>query len=171
MRRPASAASPIIVVMGPSGSGKSLVGAAVAAQLKARFVDADDLHPSSNVSKMAAGRALTDEDRMPWLDIVGRALASQAPVVIACSALRRTYRDRLRLHAPSAWFVELVVDQVQLSKRMSRRDHFMPPSLLDSQLAILEPLESDEAGVRVANDADLVGVVSRIVTLRHKAEQ
>jgi gluconokinase len=155
-----------VVVMGPSGSGKSLVGAALAARLGARFVDADDLHPAANVAKMRAGTPLVDADREPWLDAVGLVLAdTAASVVIACSALRRVYRDRLLAAAPNARFVELVVDRQELADRMSRRDHFMPPALLDSQLELLEPLASDEPGVRVANDADLVSVVGRISDL------
>lgn len=155
-----------IVVMGPSGSGKSLVGAALAARLGMGFVDGDDLHPRANVAKMAAGTPLTDGDRAPWLDAVALVLARQAPVVVACSALRRTYRDRIRATASEAWFVELVVAQPELRERMSRRDHFMPTALLDSQLATLEPLATDEAGMRVANDAHLESVVGRIVSVR-----
>lgn len=154
-----------IVVMGPSGSGKSLVGAALAAQVRARFVDGDDLHPAANVAKMAAGSPLTDADREPWLDIVGIVLAREPHLVVACSALRRVYRDRIRAAAPDAVFVELVVPVAELAQRMSRRDHFMPPALLDSQLAVLEPLAADEPGVRIANDADLVSVVERAASL------
>lgn len=152
-----------IVVMGPSGSGKSLVGAALAAQLRAHFIDGDDLHPAANVAKMRAGTALDDADRGPWLDAVGATLAGGRRIVVACSALRRAYRDRIRATAADTVFVELVVPQSELHDRMSRRDHFMPPTLLDSQLATLEPLTGDEQGVRVANDADLESVVSRTV--------
>lgn len=155
-----------IVVMGPSGSGKSLVGAALAARRGARFVDGDDLHPRANVAKMASGVPLDDADRAPWLDAVALVLVRQAPVVVACSALRRSYRDRIRATCGDAWFVELVVDEGELKTRMSRRDHFMPPALLDSQLATLEPLATDEPGIRVANDADLESVVGRIASLR-----
>lgn len=150
-----------IVVMGPSGSGKSLVGASLAAALRADFVDGDDLHSRANVAKMASRRPLDDADREPWLDAVAATLRRPA-VVVACSALRRAYRDRIRTKTAGVVFVELVVPQADLRKRMSRRDHFMPSSLLDSQLATLEPLQSDEAGVRVANDADLGSVVARI---------
>lgn len=153
-----------IVVMGPSGSGKSLVGAAVAAALRVPFVDGDDLHPRANVVKMASGIALEDADRAPWLAAVA-AVLRQGPVVVACSALRRAYRDQLRAAAPGTVFVELVVPPATLRTRVSRRDHFMPASLLDSQLSTLEPLASDEAGVRVANDAGLESVVVRIVAL------
>lgn len=153
-----------IVVMGPSGSGKSLVGASVAAALRAEFVDGDDLHPRANVAKMAAGRPLDDEDRMPWLDAVASTLR-RPQIVVACSALRRSYRDRIRAQVGGVVFVELVVPEARLRTRMSKRDHFMPGTLLDSQLATLEPLASDEAGVRVANDADLGSVVARITEL------
>jgi carbohydrate kinase (thermoresistant glucokinase family) len=155
-----------IVVMGPSGSGKSLVGAALAARWGARFVDGDDLHPRANISKMASGKPLDDSDREPWLDAVALVLVRQAPVVVACSALRRSYRDRIRATCADAWFVELVVPPVTLRRRMSRRDDFMPASLLDSQLAAWEPLATDEAGARVANDADLESVVGRIAAVR-----
>jgi carbohydrate kinase (thermoresistant glucokinase family) len=154
-----------IVVMGPSGSGKSLVGAALAARLGARFVDGDDLHPRANVAKMASGTPLDDADRAPWLDAVALVLNRDAPIVVACSALRRGYRDRIRAACADAWFAELVVDSTELHDRMSRRDHFMPPTLLDSQLATLEPLATDETGARVANDAALESVVERIATV------
>lgn len=152
--------------MGPSGSGKSLIGAALAARIRARFLDADDLHPASNIAKMRGGTPLTDADREPWLDAVGLTMAREnASIVVACSALRRSYRDRIRAVSPDTVFVELVVDAPELSQRMSRRDHFMPPALLDSQLRTLEPLAQDESGVRVANDADLQSVVDRVVDL------
>lgn len=139
-----------IVVMGPSGSGKSTVGRALAGALGARFVDGDDLHPLTSVDKMAAGIPLEDEDRMPWLRVVGETLRAHERIVVACSALRRRYRDAIRAEAPEAFFAELVVDRAVLAERMrSRVDHFMPASLLDSQVAALEPLEEDERGVRV----------------------
>lgn len=153
-----------VVVMGPSGSGKSLVGASVAAALRAEFVDGDDLHPRANVAKMASGKPLDDADRAPWLDAVAATLRAPS-IVVACSALRRAYRDRIRAQVGAVVFVELVVSDAQLRTRVSRRDHFMPASLLDSQLTTLEPLTSDEAGVRVANDADLPSVVGRITDL------
>jgi gluconokinase len=154
-----------IVVMGPSGSGKSLVGAALAARLGVRFVDGDDLHPRANVAKMASGVPLTDDDRAPWLDAVALVLRRDAPIVVACSALRRSYRDRIRAACADLWFAELVVETTRLHDRMSRRDHFMPPALLDSQLATLEPLAVDEIGARVANDAALESVVDRIAAV------
>lgn len=151
--------------MGPSGSGKSLVGAALAADLGIGFIDADELHPKANIAKMRAGTPLTDDDRWPWLDAVASVLVQRSPTVIACSALRRSYRDRIRERCSDAFFVELVVPEETLSTRMRDRDHFMPPSLLSSQLQVLEPLGSDESGVRVANDASLPDVIARIVEL------
>jgi gluconokinase len=135
--------------MGVSGSGKSTVASVLARRLGVPFVDADGLHPDRNVAKMAAGTPLTDGDRRPWLDRVGEELAA-APdgVVVACSALRLAYRSLLRGHAPGTVFVHLHGTREQLATRLATRlDHFMPPSLLDTQLATLEPLRPDEAGV------------------------
>ncbi|MCU4672366.1 gluconokinase [Microbacterium fluvii] len=136
--------------MGPSGSGKSAVGAALANRSGLRFIDADDLHPPENVAKMTAGVPLDDDDRMPWLDLVGAALAAHDDVVVACSALARRYRERILAVAHEAIFVELDVERAELERRMRARDHFMPPALLDSQLAVWEHLAADEPGVRVA---------------------
>ncbi|MDF2509969.1 MAG: gluconate kinase [Microbacterium sp.] len=140
-----------IVVMGPSGCGKSTVGSALAASIGARFIDGDDLHPLTNVEKMAAGIPLDDGDRMPWLRTVGAALHAADRIVIACSALRRRYRDAIREEAPDAFFVELMVDRATLEARLTQRaEHFMPASLLDSQLETLEPLQDGESGIRVS---------------------
>ncbi|GAA3803066.1 gluconokinase, GntK/IdnK-type [Cellulomonas soli] len=143
---PRPGAAPRVVVMGVSGCGKSTVGALLAERLGVPFLDADDLHPRSNVDKMAAGVPLTDEDRLPWLRLVGEALAeAPAGAVVACSALRRGYRDVLREAAPEVRFVHLAGTREQLAARLtSRVDHFMPAALLDSQLATLEPLTPDE---------------------------
>lgn len=138
-----SAAS--VVVMGVSGSGKSTVGALIADRLGLPFVDGDALHPVGNVTKMSAGIPLTDDDRWPWLDRVGERLSSHAPVVIACSALRRSYRDRLRAAAPETRFVLLDGPRDLLVARLAARPgHFMPAALLDSQLETLERPELDE---------------------------
>ena len=152
-----------VIVMGPSGSGKTAVGAALAVDLAVEFVDADDLHPAANVAKMAAGDPLDDADRIPWLDIVGRTLADlPGGGVIACSALKRRYRDRLRTAAPDAVFVELTAPRAELARRMSAREHFMPPSLLDSQIAALEPLQADEPGFAVANIGRVLEIAAGI---------
>jgi gluconokinase len=151
--------------MGVSGAGKSTVGAALASQLGVRFVDADHLHPATNVAKMAGGIPLTDDDRWPWLDVVGRAIAdSPDGVVMACSALKRAYRDAIRAQAPGTVFVLLSVDRATLENRVSHRpDHFMPTTLLDSQLATLEPLAPDEAGLTVASDKDVDATAALVV--------
>ncbi len=138
-----------IVIMGVSGAGKSDVGAALAERLGAKFTDSDSLQPQSNVDKMSAGIPLTDEDRWPWLKLVGEELASadRDGVVVACSALKRVYRDAIRTAAPSTTFILLNVDLAVLQARVtSRPGHFMPPSLLASQLETLEPLDEDETG-------------------------
>ncbi len=144
-----------IIVMGVSGCGKSTVGTHLAVALGARFVDGDDLHPAENKAKMAAGIPLNDQDRWPWLNLVGRTLSlvepSQTGCVIACSALKRAYRDEIRLKAPDAVFVHLTGSRELLASRLAGRKHeYMPSSLLDSQLAILEPLEQDERGFEVS---------------------
>lgn len=136
-----------VVVMGVSGCGKTTVGMALAQRLGARFVEGDRLHPQANVAKMAAGIPLDDADRWPWLDAVAAALASDSPVVASCSALKRVYRDRLRggLNTP-LHFLHLAGDRAILAQRMGDRPgHYMPVSLLDSQLATLEPPAADEA--------------------------
>lgn len=145
-----------IVVMGPSGSGKSTVGAFLAGALGARFIDGDDLHPAENVRKMASGIPLDDADRMPWLRVVGQTLQTDERIVIACSALRRSYRDVIRSEAPETFFAELAIGRAVLEERMRGRvDHFMPAALLDSQLQTLESLEADERGIRVDESADV----------------
>lgn len=147
-----------IVVMGVSGVGKSSVGSVLADLLKVGFVDADSLHPLANVQKMAGGIPLTDEDRWPWLRVVGRTLASASSegIVVACSALRRAYRDEIRRQEPAALFILLEADGTMLQERLTQRPgHFMPASLLNSQLETLEPLEPDEAGVTVASEGGI----------------
>lgn len=129
-----------VVVMGVSASGKSSVARALADALGCPFVEGDDLHPAANVAKMKAGHPLTDADRAPWLDAVGAAIARDGWTVASCSALKRAYRDRLRRVAPRAAFLLLDAPEPVLATRIAgRRGHFMPPSLLASQLATLEP--------------------------------
>ncbi len=155
-----------VVVMGVSGSGKSTVGEALARRLGTRFVDADDLHPAANVEKMRSGIPLTDDDRWPWLDVVGEVLAAAAApgVVVACSALRRAYRDRLRAAAPDTVFVALEGDPAVLAERLgARRGHFMPATLLASQLATYESPVGDERAVRCPIEGELDEVVAEAV--------
>ena len=147
--------------MGVSGAGKSAVGAALAAALGVPFVDGDDLHPEANVARMAAGISLTDADRAPWLERVGAALAA-APdgLVVACSALKRAYRDAIRIAVPDAAFVHLAGSSALLRRRLdARAGHFMPTALLDSQLATLEPLDPDEAGVALSIEPGVDDIV------------
>lgn len=141
-----------IIVMGVSSAGKSTVGRALAERLGASFIDADELHPVENVEMMASGVPLTDADRWPWLDHVVEAIrGSDADrVVLACSALKRSYRDRIRHAAPGAVFVHIRGNPDLIGTRMAmRRDHFMSADLLDSQFDTIEPLEDDERGLTV----------------------
>ncbi|KAJ1684095.1 hypothetical protein LUZ63_020664 [Rhynchospora breviuscula] len=137
--------------MGVSGSGKTTVAELLAERLHGTLVEGDDLHPQANREKMRSGEPLTDDDRWPWLDRVAQAVAAtDGPVVATCSALKRSYRDRLREGAPGTFFVHLDGESQLLKDRQaSREGHFMPPSLMDSQLETLEQLAADEAGVRL----------------------
>ena len=144
----------IVVVMGVCGCGKTTIGRKLADRLGAAFVEGDELHPAGNRSKMAAGVPLEDADREPWLDAIAvRAadLASGVPcVVVSCSALKRTYRDRLRKAGQDLKLVHLTGSRSLLKARMNeRRGHFMPAGLLDSQLATLQVPEADEAAVNL----------------------
>ncbi len=158
-----------LIVMGVTGSGKTTVSALLAGRLDAVFLDGDDYHPPSNVAKMSAGEALTDADRWPWLDRLGGvmedAVAREGRVVLACSALRRTYRDRLTSACRSApLFVHLSGTRDVIHDRMTaRREHFMPVTLLDSQIATLEPIEPDENAIVTPIDAPVDEVVGRIL--------
>lgn len=139
-----------VVIMGVTGCGKSTVARGVADAFGWHMKDGDDLHPASNVAKMSEGIPLTDEDRWPWLDSVGQWLAEHDGAVIACSALKRAYRDRIRDLATGTVFVHLAAPQSVLTERVARRmeaeGHFAGPGLLDSQYATLEGLGFDEVG-------------------------
>lgn len=150
-----------IVIMGVSGCGKSSVGEGLAERLGIPYRDGDDLHPPANVEKMRAGIPLTDADRWPWLDRVAATLRDGAPVIVGCSALRRAYRDRLRAGAGGPLrFIHLTGDRDLIAGRMSgRTGHYMPPSLLDSQFAALEPPGPDEA-LTIDIDQPLSAIIS-----------
>ncbi len=161
-----------VVVMGVAGTGKSTVARALAERLGWPFGEGDDLHPAANVAKMAAGIPLEDADRWPWLDAIAAWTAEQAAAgnstIVTCSALRRTYRDRLRTATPGTVFVHLVGSPALLAERMTaRKDHFMPPSLLQSQLETLEPLESDEPGFTVNVELPAAAIVDEVLDQLH----
>ena len=155
-----------IIVMGVSGCGKTSVAEGLAANLGAAFIEGDSLHPAGNVDKMSRGIALTDDDRWPWLDTIGRALvdrlAEGKSVVISCSALKKAYRDRLRKAAGGTLaFVFLKGSRELLMSRMAAREgHFMPVSLLDSQLATLEEPSGEPGVVTVDIDASVEEIVA-----------
>jgi gluconokinase len=145
----AAAADSPIVVMGVSGSGKSTVGSAIARRLRVPFLDGDTVHPPANIAKMTAGIALGDDDRYAWLDEIGEWLADhRAGGVVACSALKRKYRDRLRAHCACVEFIHLNGSPELIGRRLAARSgHFMAAALLRSQFDTLEPLGVDERGV------------------------
>ncbi|WP_431321465.1 gluconokinase [Rhizobium sp. YTU87027] len=150
-----------IIVMGVSGCGKSSIGLKISDTLGIKFVEGDQLHPASNVEKMSKGIPLTDDDRMPWLDLIGQTMKASLDrgqgVTVSCSALKRTYRERLRNAVNgNLFFVYLSGSKELLTKRMGeRKGHFMPPSLLESQLATLE-VPTDEPGVVTVDIDDTV---------------
>ncbi|CCQ74476.1 Thermosensitive gluconokinase [Magnetospira sp. QH-2] len=158
--------------MGVSGSGKSTIGEALAARLGLPFLDADDYHPPANVDKMSQGIPLTDADRWPWLKSLGLAMndaaAKAGGVIATCSALKRVYRTTLsgQVGLPLI-YVLLDGDRDTLFARMNaRKDHYMPPSLLDSQLAALERPETDEPALTCAIDRPVAEIIDEIaVTL------
>lgn len=141
-----------VIVMGVSGSGKSTIAEGIAERTGWTFAEADEFHPKANIAKMEAGVPLTDEDRWPWLEALGAWMREQSAAgtstVITCSALRRPYRDLLRTGLDSLDFIHLDGPADVIRERMgSRKGHFMPPELLQSQLDTLEALEADESGV------------------------
>jgi gluconokinase len=166
------------VVMGVAGAGKSAVGSALADALGAAFVEGDAYHPASNVQRMAAGIPLTDADRLPWLQALAARLRDAdetgAGLVMACSALKRSYRDVLRAGGTNVTFIYLHGDRELLAARLAQRqEHFMPASLLESQLAALEPPAPDEGAwaynVRFAPNEIVAAVLERIAAKKTKA--
>jgi len=165
---PASPAPQRWVVMGVSGSGKSTVGAALAARLGLRFIEGDAFHPARNVDKMSAGLPLDDDDRAGWLQALAAEIRSAREqdqgLVLSCSALKRRYRDLLRLADPALRFAHLSGPRALIAERMAGRNgHYMPPALLDSQLRDLEPLQEDEAGLRLDITLAHTALVDRII--------
>ena len=165
---------PSMVIMGVQGSGKSTIGQALADRLNIDFIDGDDLHPKANKEKMARGTPLTDEDRVPWLKAIGDTIAAGRAegriTIVACSALKRWYRELLRASDPQLVFVHLVGGKRLLADRLAHRDHaYMPTTLLDSQIDTFEPLADWEHGIAISIEqtpAAIVDEVTRIVTGR-----
>jgi gluconokinase len=158
----------VIVVMGVSGSGKSTLARALAEAWNWDFQEGDELHPPANIDKMRAGLALDDDDRRPWLERVAAWIAAEPARgrdgVVTCSALKRRYRDRLRRAGAGVRFVCIELPPAELERRLRRRRHFMPASLLDSQLRTLEVPDAAENVLVVAGEdaiEDIVAVVGR----------
>lgn len=157
-----------LIVMGVSSSGKSSIGKALAEKIGWRFADGDDFHPPANVEKQRAGQALTDADRWPWLqsiaDEIDRFTAEGGKIVIACSALKRAYRDLLLHGRQDVRIVYLHGSRELIAERMAaRKNHFMPTSLLDSQFKTLEVPGPDERPITVSIDDDIDGIVDAII--------
>lgn len=157
-----------IVVMGVSGTGKTTIGRALVERLPdAVLLEGDDFHPRANIEKMTAGIPLDDDDRRPWLQALAREIArlgeEDRTSVVACSALRRLYRDWLREGDPDLFFLHLHTRYDVLLERMEQREHFMPPSLLQSQFDTLEMLEEDERGAVIDNSLSIEGVLAHTV--------
>lgn len=155
--------APAIVVMGVAGCGKTVVGEALAKSLGAVFIEGDRLHPPENVARMARGKPLTDALREGWLDAIGERVAASIAdgqrAVAACSALKRSYRDRLRRFCPGIVFLYLKIDRETAWRRVAaRKGHFMPASLVDSQFATLEEPGRDEQAVTVDATRTVAGI-------------
>jgi gluconokinase len=156
----------VVVVMGVSGSGKTTVGGLLARRLGVPYAEADDFHPAANIAKMSAGHALDDADRAPWLDAIAAWITAHASTggVVSCSALRRRYRDRLRVDSPDLFFLHLDGPRELIAARLAARtEHFMPPALLRSQFEALEPLDPDEAGAVVSIEGGTDRITERAV--------
>ncbi len=165
---PSIPATTSIVVMGVSGSGKTSVARELTRQLGWAYIEGDDLHPEANVAKMAAGTPLTDEDRWPWLralaEWIGEHEAAGANAVVTCSALKRSYRELLCDGHPSVWFAHVTADAELIRTRVEHRTgHYMPASLLDSQLSTLEPLQDDEPGASISGAGKPDEVVAELL--------
>jgi gluconokinase len=164
----------ILIVAGVSGSGKTTVGALIAGQLHWRFADADDFHPESNVVKMRSGIPLTDEDRLPWLraiaDWMDDRIKAGESAVVACSALKRSYRELLLCGRPEATMVFLEVSHDELARRLSMRaGHFFPKQLLESQMKTVEPPQPGENMRTVLVDGDATWTADKVIALLDRA--
>ncbi|RWO35389.1 MAG: gluconokinase [Mesorhizobium sp.] len=162
--------APAVVVMGVAGCGKSAVGEALAAALGAVFVEGDRLHPPENVARMTSGEPLTDALREGWLDAIGRRIAEPVgdgqSVVAACSALKRSYRERLRGFCQDILFLYLEIDPATAKQRVgSRQGHFMPASLVDSQFATLETPVADENALTLDATRPIADIVADVISL------
>jgi carbohydrate kinase (thermoresistant glucokinase family) len=162
------AARPLVVLMGPAGCGKTTIGAQLAAALAVPFVDGDDLHAAADRERMRAGQPLDDARRAPWLDriraVLQAAAAQRTGLVVACSALKRVYRDRLSAQGAPLRFVELVADTATLRARLaSRRDHFFAERLLEDQLATLEPLAERQRVDATRSPSEVVETIRRLL--------
>ena len=166
--------APILLLMGVSGSGKSTLAEELVHRLGWRMQEGDALHPPANVAKMARGEALTDEDRAPWLDAIGRVIdgwrAAGRAGIVTCSALKRAYRDRLRAGRPELVFVYLHGEKQLIHDRLAhRRGHFMPAALLDSQIATLEAPAADEHAISLAVDRPPAALATELLdSLTHQ---
>jgi gluconokinase len=156
----------VVIVMGVSGSGKTTVAKGISTVMGWEFAEGDAFHSDANVAKMRSGQPLTDDDRWPWLESIGNWISGKEKAgesaVVTCSALRRVYRDLLRKDRPHVRFLHVEAPSQVIQDRMEHRaGHYMPPSLLPSQLATLEPLEADEPGVSVTNEGTAAEVLDR----------
>ena len=162
-----------VVVMGVSGAGKSTVGLRLADTLGAEFIDGDNLHTDAARAKMKSGQALSDDDRWPWLDRVGAVLANGPRTIVACSALRRAYRNRLRAAAGEKLrFLYLKATPEEMRARVAgRRDHYMPASLVPSQFAALEPPNGESDVIVASAGMDLESEIPRLAAKLAKSGQ
>lgn len=156
----------VVIVMGVSGSGKSTVAKGISTLMGWEFAEGDAFHSDANVAKMHSGQALTDDDRWPWLRSIGDWISAKEAAgesaVVTCSALRRVYRDLLREDRAHVRFLHVEAPSEIIQDRMEHRaGHYMPASLLPSQLATLEPLEADEPGVSIVNEGTAAAVLDR----------
>jgi gluconokinase len=161
--------SDVVIVMGVSGSGKTTVAKGISTVMGWEFAEGDAFHSEANVAKMRSGEALSDEDRWPWLESIGSWISAKESAgesaVVTCSALRRAYRDLLRRNRPHVRFLHITAPADVIRDRMEHRPgHYMPASLLPSQIATLEPLGDDEPGISVTNEGTAAQVLDRALS-------